>query len=140
MLETLRNWLESYPKWNAGGFTCIDFTDGTPGTTAMYPQGMEELERKADVTGNTWVRCRWNFLLYRIGQRQEDSAVDAAWLMEFQQWVQQQCAGGQAPVFGDAPDQELLYARKGRQQKANAAGAVSYSVELVAEFMKYYGQ
>ena len=137
VLEKLRKWLLTYPGWDAGGLTYIDFTDGMPGSTALYPQGMEELERAKDVTGRVCAHCRWNFVLYRIGQQAEAEA-DAAWLLAFAQWVQQQSATGLAPVFGDEPERERMYARKGRLQKANTAGTVSYSVELCAEFTKYY--
>lgn len=137
ILEMLRNWLVTFPKWDVGGLMYIDFTDGVPGSTALYPQGMEELRRVTDVTGGVTAHCRWTFVLYRMTE-QQDNAADAAWLLELQQWIQQQSATGQAPIFGDEPGRERLYARKGRLQKANTAGTVSYSVELSAEFIKHY--
>ena len=71
-------------------------------------------------------------------QRQEDHEADARWLMELQQWIQRQSAEGLAPVFGDEPVRERIYARKGRLQKTNTAGTASYCVELTAEFVKHY--
>ena len=137
-LEKLRRWLLSYPDWDAGGLLYIDFADGQPGSAGLYPQGMEEVERVTDVTGTVTARCRWHFALFRMGQRQEDHEKDACWLMDFQLWVQRQSALGLAPVFGDVPVRERIWARKGQQQKANAAGTGCYCVELVAEFVKRY--
>ena len=136
-LEKLRQWLVTFPKWETGGPLYIDFTDGQPGSAGLYPQGMEEVRRVTDITGTVTVCCRWNFVLYRMTQLQEDNEADAGWLMAFQQWVQQQCAAGLAPVFGDEPSQERICAQKGRLLKANEAGTVRYSVELTVEFVKH---
>lgn len=138
ILKKLRAWLRTYPKWDAGGLTYIDFTDGMPGNTALYPQGMEEMSRIQDVTGNIRVVCRWNFLLVRIGLLHDDGATDAEWMLEFQQWVQQQSALGLTPVFGEEPELENISVRKGRQQKVNESGTVSYSAELSVTFVKHY--
>ena len=116
----------------------IDFIDALPGSTGLYPIGLEEVSRTKDVTGRVRLGCRGNFLLTRMTQRQQDNAEHARWLLDFQKWVQQQSAAGTAPVFGDVPQQERICARKGRLQKCNEAGAGKYTVELTVEFTKYY--
>ena len=138
VLEMLRQWLLTYPAWEEGGLMYIDFTDGLPGSAGLYPAGLEELSRVADVTGAITARNRYSFVLYRLTERQEDNEANARWLLEFQQWVQQQSAAGLAPVFGDEPARERLYAQKGRLQETNDAGTGIYAVNLIAEFTKYY--
>lgn len=137
-LEMLRRWLVTFPKWEAGGLLFTDYTDGQPGSSGLYSQGMEEVSRVTDVIGAVTAHCRWVFTLQRMTQLQQDNEADASWLMEFQQWVQQQSAAGLAPVFGDEPARERICARKGRLQNANEAGTVRYSVELIVDYMKHY--
>lgn len=138
ILEKLRQWLVTYPAWEEGELVRIDFTEGVPGSTGLYPTGLEEVSRVTDVTGGVCVRCRYHFVLYRLTERQEDNEDHARWLLGFQQWVQQQSATGYAPTFGDEPAAERMYAQKGRLQQTNEVGTGKYAVNLTAEFIKYY--
>lgn len=137
-LEKLRKWLLTYPNWSESGLLYVDYTDAVPGL-GLYPAGLEELGRQEDVLGNVTVKCRYHFALYRVTAAQEDKTEDAAWLLEFQQWVQQQSALGLAPQFGDVPGTERLRAQKGKLKEASQAGTATYVVTLTADFTKIYG-
>ncbi len=131
-LEKLRQFLLTYPNWEAGKLLYIDRCDG--GQQGLFPQGVEEVARHTDVLGNTKIHCRLKFILYRsAGERAED----AAWLLAFQKWLGQMSAQGKAPQFGDAPGQERLKAEKGHFDKARGNGGL-YAVTLTAEFVKIY--
>lgn len=136
-LEKLRQWLQTYPNWGKSSLY-VDYTDGATGN-GLYPAGLEELSRREDVLGNVALRCRYHFSLYRVTAAQEDKTEDALWLLQFQQWVQQQSIAGLAPTFGDVPGAEQLRAQKGKLKEASQAGMATYVVNLTADFTKIYG-
>lgn len=137
-LEKLRKWLLTYPNWGESGLLYVDYTDAVPGL-GLYPAGLEELSRQEDVLGNVTVKCRYHFALYRVTAAQEDKTEDAVWLMDFQQWVQQQSVLGLAPQFGNVPGAERLRAQKGKLKEASQAGTATYVVTLTVDFTKIYG-
>ena len=131
-LDKLRNFLLSYPQWEAGQLLYIDRCDG--GENGLFPQGVQELSRKTDVLGNRVVHYRVPFMLYRSGAQR---AEDARWLLDFQKWLAQMSILGKTPVFGDVPQEETLRAEKGRLEK-NRDSSGLYAVTLTAEFTKIY--
>lgn len=137
-LEKVKQWLTAYPNWDAGGLMYIDYTDAIPGNTGLFPQGLEEVSRQEDVLGNRRVRGRYHFALYRVAERREETGSDAAWLLEFQKWVQQQSAAGLAPRFGDIQTAEKIRAENGKLCNIDPAGVITYVVELTAEFENCY--
>lgn len=136
-LEKMRQWLITYPKWDEG-LLHIDYTDALPGNLGLFPTGLEEVSRREDVLGNIAVKNRYHFALYRVDARQENNEENALWLLDFQNWVQNQSAAGIAPHFGDEPAQERLWAEKGKLKEAAQTGTGIYAVTLTAEFVKYY--
>ena len=92
MLEKLRQWLETFPKWDAA--LQFDDVDAVPGSSGLYPMGLTELSRRENVLGNVMVRCRETFLLRRVAGQ---SAENAQWLEDFQNWVMEQDALGLTP-------------------------------------------
>lgn len=114
----------------------MDFTEQAPGNAGLFPKGLEEISRREDVLGNLQVTCRYRFALYRQTAGQGDGTADAQWLLDFQNWVQQQSAAGLAPHFGDVPARERLQAQQGALQAASQTG--TYVVTLIADFMKVY--
>ena len=137
VLEKVRGWVQTFPEWEEGQLH-IDYTGAAPGNTGLFPVGVEEVARREDVLGNVTVSCRCGFLLYRVTTGQEDNEKNAAWLLQFQDWVREQSALGLAPTFGDVPAQERIRAEKGRLKNASQVGTAIYSVELTAEFVKKY--
>lgn len=136
VLDQVRQWLLTYPKWEEGNLLYIDYTDGMPGNSGLFPTGFQVLSRQEDVLGGVKVLCRCNFSLYRVGTADPEGA-DARWLMEFQQWVLQQSAAGLAPKFGDEPNMEIIRAEKGTLRERHP-GMQVYAVVLTAEFVKKY--
>lgn len=136
-LEKLKQWVVTFPQWEDGHLLYIDYTGAVPGNAGLFPQGLEELERRQDVVGNRTVRCRCRFSLYRVTGR-ENGEENARWLTDFQNWVQSQSLQGLAPTFGDDPRQERLWAQKGRLKDGSQTGTGVYSVELTAEFVRIY--
>ena len=132
-LEKIRQWLQTYPGW--ADSLQVDMTEQTPGNAGLYCEGLEERTRQEDVLGNLQITCRYRFTLYR--QVGRDTGVDdAAWLLDFQNWVQQQSALGLAPCFGDVPHLERLQAQKGTLKDRGQTGL--YAVTLLADFTRVY--
>ena len=135
-LEKLRQWVLSYPEWE--GALYLDHTDAAPGNGGLYPLGLEELSRREDVLGNRQVRCRYRFCLYRVTAGQGDKTGQAQWLLDLQQWIQQQCVTGNAPRFGDVPEQERIRAEKGKLRQVCQTGTGVYEVILTVDLVKYF--
>lgn len=131
-LEKLRQWLLTFPKWEDS--LQVEYTEAEPGSAGLFPLGLEEISRREDVLGNVQVACRYRFSLYRRTTRQQE--VNAQWLLEFQNWVQQQSTAGLTPQFGDVPSQERMQAQKGALKERSQTGM--YVVTLTADFMKVY--
>ena len=131
-LEKLRQWLLTFPKWE--DTLQVEYTEAEPGSAGLFPLGLEEVSRREDVLGNVQVACRYRFSLYRRTTRQQET--NAQWLLEFQNWVQQQSVDGKTPRFGDVPEAEKMRAEKGTLQ--NHAITDTFAVTLIAEFMKVY--
>lgn len=131
MLEKMRHWLETFPKWDAA--LQFDYVDAVPGSTGLYPRGLTELSRREDVLGNVTVRCCAAFLLRRVAGQ---SAENAQWLVDFQNWVMEQDALGLTPQFGDVPQAQRLRASEGKLDGQKQVGSTLYTVKLTAEFDK----
>ena len=135
-LERLRQWLQGYPNWEES--LQVDFAEVRPGNAGLFPNGLEETGRREDVLGNVQIDCRYRFVLYRHTAGQADGTANAQWLLDFQNWVQQQSAVGLAPHFGDVPSRERMQAQKGTLKEVSQAGTGTYMVTLIADFRKVY--
>ncbi len=126
-LEKLKAWLTTYPHWD-------DTLQVAP--AGLISQGVEETSRREDVLGNSMVGCRYSLTLFWQMAGLPDEAENARRLLDFQQWVREQSVSGLAPRFGDMPAYEKIRAEKG----GLTAGAqtVTYTVTLIADFMKVY--
>lgn len=135
-LETLKTWLETYPGWDSE--VCrAEYTEGTPGNSGLFSQGLEEVSRREDVLGNLQVRCRRKFRLLRMASS-EQGQQQAQWMRDFEAWVQAQSAKGLCPRFGDDPHGAWIRAEKGKLAQIRQTGSHMYEVILTAEFTKYY--
>ena len=137
-LEKVRQWVQTFPKWEEGNLLYIDYTGAVPGNAGLFPVGLEEVSRTEDVLGNVAVHCRYQFSLYRVTTGQEDNTANAQWLMAFQDWVREQSVQRLAPAFGDEPSRERIRAEKGRLKDGSQTGTGVYAVQITAEFMKHY--
>ena len=125
IMDKLQTWLSRYPGW-----------EECPAHVCMLPKGMEEISRRTDVLGNTQAGCRYYVTLFwelpTLGSTQEDTHR----LLKFIQGVQHESATGHAPCLGDVPARERLRTEKGGLTPG--AQNVTYTVTLVADFMKVY--
>lgn len=141
-LERLRTWLKTCPNADILQSWQVDYTDQLPGTFGVFPAGMVENSRKSDIVGNVTVENQYNFAIYIVFPKapgdDAGAQINADWVMDFQQWVQEQSIRHKAPTFGDAPMQESMRAQSGALYDAGEAGTAMYMVRLSAVFQKHY--
>lgn len=137
-LEKVTSWLKTYPQWTYAGPLQVDYTHAVPGNIGLFPQGVTQLQRREDITGNVVTKNRYHFVLYRVCAGQRDNSAEAQWLMDFQNWVQSQSVAGLAPQFGDVPEEERIWAETGKLRKSRQTGTAMYAVSLFADFTKVY--
>lgn len=136
VLRKIQNWLKTYPQWTDE--LRVDYTNAMSGNAGVFPQGIQELSRRQDVVGNVTVTNRLSFTILRVTGGQQNKEEQAAWLIDFQNWVQQQSVSGNAPTFGDVPAKEKLWAEQGKLKSTSQTGTARYTVRLITEFTKIY--
>ena len=140
-LETLKTWLATYSGYDILDAFHVDYTDAAPSNGGVFPSGLVEVSRKSDILGNVTVTNQYNFGLYYVFTKPEDDTVstfNADWLMDFQQWVQEQSVTGAAPTFGDEPRTEKIIAQNGMLYDAGDEGTAMYMIQLSVQFKKKY--
>lgn len=141
-LEKIRNWLKGYPGAAPVRELKVDYYSPNPDNGSIDPSGLVEVSRTTDIMGGVTVENQYNFALYFVLLKSPDDdtgATDnAALLMDFQQWIQEQSLHRLAPVFGDDPDAETIKAQNGALFAANEEGVAIYTVQLSINFIKYY--
>ena len=141
-LEKMRRFVESYP--GAGSFEGfkVDYTDRIPANAGIFPSGLVEIQRKTDILGNAAVTNQYNFGLYCVFPKAPGddvgATINADWVMDFQEWVQEQSITGQAPVFGDVPHWERITAQNGVLYEADDEGLGVYNVQISVQFIKIF--
>ena len=141
-LEKITKFVKSYPGADILREFQIDFTDQIPANGGLFPSGLVEVSRKTDLFGNVTVTNQYNFGLYYVFEKAPGdgagAAVNAGWLMDFQEWVQEQSVSGLAPVFGDTPNREQIAAQNGVLYEAQDEGLATYMVQLSVQFIKIF--
>ena len=141
-LEKIRDWLKGYPGTAPVRDLKVDYYSPDPDNGSIDPSGLIEVSRTADIMGGVTVENQYNFALYFVllkSPGDDTGATDnAALLMDFQQWIQEQSLRRLAPVFGDDPDAETIKAQNGALFAANEEGVAIYTVQLSINFIKYY--
>lgn len=141
-LEKITAFVRSYPGADILQDFRVDYTDQIPANGGLFPSGLVEISRKADLFGNVTVTNQYNFGLYYVFEKAPGdgagAAVNAGWVMDFQEWVQEQSARGLAPVFGDDPKRERITAQNGVLYSAEDEGLATYLVQLSVQFMKQF--
>ena len=87
-LEKLKAWLSTYPHWE--DTLQVDYLDGRPPNAGLLPVNLEETDRQEDVLGNLQIGYRYHFTLFWKMTGQGSDGENAARLLDFQQWVQEQ--------------------------------------------------
>lgn len=85
ILEKLRQFLLGFPGFD--GELPVDFTQDGPGNSGLFPAGLTEVDRHADLLGNMQVRYQSLFTLYHRTEPGQDSAQ---WLLDFENWLTEQ--------------------------------------------------
>lgn len=139
-LEKLKSWLKTYPGYDILGEFQVDYTDQVPANGGVFPSGLVEIARVADILGNTTVDNQYNFGLYYVFEKapgdDAGATINADWIMDFQEWAQEQSVTGAAPVFGDIPRDERIMAQNGVLYEATDEGLATYMVQLSVRFKK----
>lgn len=141
-LERVRQWLATYTGSIPVQGMKVDYFSPNPDNGSIDPSGFIEVSRTTDIMGNVTVENQYNFALYFVLLKSPDDdtgATDnAALLMDFQRWVQDQSVCRLAPVFGDDPDAETIKAQNGALYAADEEGTAIYMVQLSINFIKYF--
>lgn len=141
-LEKIRSFVKSYPGSDIFRNFHVDYTDQIPFNGGVFPSGLVEVSRNRDIVGNATVRNQYNFGLYYVFEKSpgddDGAAENAGWVMDFQEWVQEQSVLGAAPVFGDDPKSEKITAQNGVLYDADEEGTAMYMVQLSVQFIKNY--
>lgn len=141
-LEKVKNWIKTFPKFNTISDFKIDYTDNIPSNGGLFPSGLVEISRSKDILGNITVENQYNFGLYYVFTKfpGDDVAatINADWVMDFQQWVQEQSILGKTPVFGNTGEKEKAAAQNGILYDADIEGVATYMVQLSFNFIKKY--
>lgn len=120
----------------------VDYTDQVPSCGAVFPQGLQEIERRTYITGAVCVTNQSNFGLYftfaKSAGDDEGAKINADWVNDFQHWVQEQSTHGLAPNFGDAEESVIARAQNGVLYEAEAEGTATYMVVLSLRYTKTY--
>ena len=141
-LERVRQWLLGYPGMEEVEGLTVDYYPAEPGVGSMAPAGLTEVARREDILGNVAVEQTMSFQLsFVLVKDERDDALatrNAQWLLDLQQWVQQQSLGKLAPTFGDLPRKEWVRAEDGALKEVSQEGTAVYAVRLTFGFMKMY--
>ena len=141
-LEKLKGWLKTYPGYDILGEFRVDYTDQVPANGGVFPSGLVEITRKTDIFGNVTVENQYNFGLYYVFVKAPGddvgATINADWIMDFQEWAQDQSVTGAAPVFGDIPRDERIMAQNGVLYEATDEGLATYMVQLSVRFKKKF--
>lgn len=141
-LEQITNFIKIYPGTDILRDFRVDYTDQIPANGGIFPSGLVEISRKADIFGNVTVTNQYNFGLYYVFEKDPGddagAAVNADWLMDFQEWVQAQSVLGKAPAFGDVPGAEKITAQNGVLYSAEDEGIATYMVQVAVQFIKKF--
>lgn len=141
-LEQITNFIKSYPGTDILRDFRVDYTDQIPANGGIFPSGLVEISRKADIFGNVTVTNQYNFGLYYVFEKapgdDAGAAVNADWLMDFQEWVQARSVLGEAPAFGDVPRAEKITAQNGVLYSAEDEGLATYMVQVAVQFIKKF--
>lgn len=142
VLDRVRAWILTYPQIGRVLGMRVDYYETEPDNSSIAPSGLVENSRKEDILGNITVENQYNFELEFVFAKplEDDEAVkaNADWLMDFQNWVQEQSLLRRAPTFGDEPRKETIKAQNGSNTYASADGAGIYTVQLSVIFIKKY--
>ena len=139
-LSKIREWLENFPQIGWVNELKVDYYSTTPDeTSSIAPSGLQEISRTEDILGNVTVEnFNLEFVLTKSPGDDVGATENADWLLQFQEWVQEQSIRRAVPVFGDEPARETVKAQNGANEYADLDGNGVYTVLLSVNFFKKY--
>lgn len=141
-ITKIQDWLNTYEGISRIRDLRIDYYSPQPDNGSIDPSGVQIISIKEDILGNKTVDQQYNFALYYVLAKEpgDDSGSEdnAAWLLDFQEWVNEQSLLGLAPTFGDDPKTEQIKAQNGSLTQATMDGVAIYMVQLSVNFIKKY--
>ena len=142
-LNTIREWLRTFPGMSKVKHINVDYYSFSPDeNSSIAPSGLQEISRTEDILGNVTVENQYNFRLELVLTKAPGDDVGATanadWLLQFQEWVQEQSIRRKVPVFGDDPARETVKAQNGENEYADPEGTGVYTVLLSVNFIKKY--
>lgn len=141
-LKKIRDWLNTFPGIDRLQELRVDYYSQQPDNGSIDPSGVQVISTKEDILGNKTVEKQYNFGLYYVLAKDpgndEVATENADWVMEFQEWVNEQSILHLAPTFGDLPRTEEMKAQNGAVSAADNEGVAIYMVQLSVTFTKIY--
>ena len=128
-LEEVLKWLGTFPLWQENENLQLEEMGYLPGDVTVRQEGMVTKNRWADITGRVSRRARIVLGLKKVSGLPD--IRDAAWLLEFQQWVAKESELGRPPALGlDC----VWFAEAGKMDGSVGAGTSVAGVRLISEF------
>lgn len=141
-LDRIREWLNTYKGFDRLQDLRVDYYSQQPDNGSIDPSGAQVISITENIIGTKTVDMQYNFGLYFVLAKDpgdDNTAADnAAWVMEFQRWVNEQSILHLAPTFGDVPRNETMKAQNGSVMAADSEGVAIYMVQLSVNFTKIY--
>ena len=141
-LNEIREWLKTFPGIDRLQGMRVDYYSQQPDNGSIDPSGEQIISVKEDILGNKAVEKQYNFGLYFVLAKDpgDDNVAkeNADWVMELQEWVNEQSILRLAPTFGDDPNTEQIKAQNGAVSAADNEGTAIYMVQLSVNFTKIY--
>ena len=128
-LQEIVTWLATFPLWPENVNLRLEEMGYLPGDVTVRQEGMVTKNRWQDITGQIFARVRVVLGLKKVGGM--PNGYDAAWLLEFQNWVARESALGRVPTMGF---DSQWWAEAGSMQGSVGAGTGVAGVRLVGEY------
>lgn len=139
VIQTIKDWIATFPGYEKLGDMQVDFLAPLPGSNSIAPSGLVEVSRTEDIMGNYTVQNQYNFSLFFVFYRPEggeETEDNAEWVLNFQEWVQEQDIRGKTPTFGNRTISTV--AQNGMLYTADEEGTGVYMVQLSVNYEKRF--
>lgn len=141
-LEKIRQIIQEFPGYDILKEFRVDYTDQVPANAGIFPAGLVELERRTDILGSTEVTNQLNFALYVVLNKadgdDELATINADWIMDFSEYIQERSIRKDYEPFGDDIQKETITATDGHLYQATDEGLGIYAVEIAVQYMRKF--
>lgn len=141
-LEKIRQIIQEFPEYDILKEFRVDYTDQVPANAGIFPAGLVEVERRTDILGNTEVTNRLNFALYVVLNKSDGddelATINADWVLDFSEYIQERSIRKDYEPFGDIPARETITAADGHLYEATDEGLGIYAVEVSVQYVRTF--